>query len=301
MAEKAKAAREKLDPTFHLLPAGSPMGYGPPDTSKEDALRAIREATDREVANLPGEPPATKMVALNGLENMAFRLQRITTERDAIDEEERKDRAQLEASREHHNAGAVAAVVAGQDMDFSATTKEEMRFGSRQEQRTQRRAALERAEPTIQSGIFTALAEQVRRLRGWMRTRTREIVVEQEKHVRALIALHEEEVEMHRRALGEIGRVRKVLPTLQLPPATREEGGQMKEVLDGRGGMAVSTIITAPRTIAQLDTPDLKAVRSFLEDHHVGVPPLATSRRSYLLGRLTDILTAMRDEGHHVT
>ena len=293
------------DGVIRDVPVGTPPFRFPGSINREDRAKreqANREAELRALDRLLADntPEPTKALALAGIESGRFRLDRMLAERQAIDDEETEDRAKHDAVLREESEAATAAIVGGADLDLTASTKAQAGFESRQRLRDQRRAALDAAGPVLRGAIWRELAKQIRTLRAEIRTRKEKIIVQQAKLVRALVVLFEEEVKLERDALGEIGRVRKVLPDLTLPPAVREEGGESQQVTDERGNTLSLSVVTRPKTITHLDTPDLKTVRSFLEDHYIGIPTLQTSRRAAVLRRLGEIPTAMKDEGYDV-
>jgi hypothetical protein len=256
-----------------LQPAGSPLDGG----LAEEQQRAFREAQaaaearnrnamTREAARVAVVPPPTGWMKLDGLAALADRLRRTRAEATAAEERHRQRLQAIDAKLEAASGKAVRALVKGGEPVFEADAKLRAERARSFETLAHEQDAVAVATQAISASLTVALGAAVRGLWEAMQKVETADLVELVGLATAIQAVEDRRWRRHRSALGEIGRVRKLLPNYQ--PA--------------RHG-----------------TPDDRVVEAFLDEQRLGVERLTTTALAIRpASALVEFLQAAKKAGY---
>jgi hypothetical protein len=156
----------------------------------------------------------------------------------------------------------------------------------------------------VNQEVIDFMAAGIRTFRAGNRTAYAELMKRKTAALREFRAADTEELELFRSAQAEVGRTRRTLGDLQLPPQWRHISGgsrvERRSMQLGGGTWEGDVSVSEPVHRVKLDSPDLAYLREFLSEGGTGIPSPATSPFNCHIPRyrLEAWLKAAREAGY---
>ncbi len=273
--------------------------------AENERLRAEGEQKNRKIGGTPpAEPPVPPAIAqrvtlaeLPAVREMLERGVRLAAEREALTREDAEADAAHERERERERGRRIerqaAAITSGESLPSSdKEVLAERQYLAGKEARRVRMESLALAAVKLRERGEVQLAADIRQRQAASRDDSAVRMRQVAEKLREVLALMAEEEAMERAALGQIGRVQQALARFPLGPAIQVIPGA-ERTGTWRTGAPVS-LGREPDVRRELDSPARRTIRSFIEDHRIGMPRTATRKLWQLLSpdRLREAVTA---------